>query len=288
VAGCLLKSRTVQQAGDLFGLSPAGATPLPEQEDNLPFLLHPPQPARAAVLLVHGFTATPWEMRALGAALADAGYLAMGIRLPGHGTSPADLAERRYEEWLQEVERGYLSLAQRHQRVYGVGMSTGALLLLALAERHSISGLALLSPFLRLRNRLAPLVRLLRHFKPYQQRNLTDEMAAHYYRERPLNGVYQISRLIRRVRGKLKGISVPTLIFSAQGDETVDPASAHVLFRELGSQHKRHHQFGPEVPHVLATRENPCWQEMLEQTLLFFRELDREKEGETADGQTVS
>ncbi|OHB31445.1 MAG: hypothetical protein A2X84_11770 [Desulfuromonadaceae bacterium GWC2_58_13] len=288
MAGCSLKNMAVQQATELFSSCPPRQFSLQDQPDNQPFLFEPRQPAQAAVLLVHGFTATPWEMRSLGTALAEAGYLSMGICLPGHGTTSADLVNCRYEDWLQEVCRGYLELADRHRQVYGVGMSTGALLLLALAERKPITGLALLSPFLRLRHRMAPLVGVLRFFKRYQHREVPDNLAAHYYKERPLNGIYQIYRLIRNIRSGLQRISTPTLIFSAKGDETVDAASAHDLFRQLGSRQKRFHQFGPEISHVLATRENPRWQETLDQTLMFFRELDREREGETEDGQKVS
>ncbi|WP_432823294.1 alpha/beta hydrolase [Trichloromonas sp.] len=254
-----------------------------DNPENQPFLFEPQQAAHAAVLLVHGFTATPWEMRSFGTALADAGFLALGICLPGHGTTPADLADRRCEEWLQEVNRGYQLLADRQHRVYGVGMSTGALLLLALAEQRPVAGLTLLSPFLRLRHRLAPLVGVLRFFKRYQHRDVSEALAAHYYRERPLNGVYQIYRLIRRIRRSLDRISAPTLIFSARGDQTVDAASAHDLFHRLGSRNKRLHQFGPEVSHVLATRENPRWQETVDQMLMFFRELEQERTSGTAD-----
>lgn len=284
MTACTSKNMAAQHKASPLSACPPRELSLHDDPENHPFLFEPRQPAKAAVLLVHGFTATPWEMRSFGTVLAEAGYLAMGICLPGHGTTPADLADRRCEEWLQEVNRGYRVLAEHHQRVYGIGMSTGALLLLALAEQQPLSGLVLLSPFLRLRHRLAPLVGVLRFFKRYQHREVSVDLAAHYYRERPLNGVYQIYRLIRRIRRGLEQISSPTLIFSARGDQTVDADSAHELFRQLGSRHKQLHQFGPEVSHVLATKENPRWQETLDQTLLFFRKLDQEWEGGTAAG----
>ena len=62
---------------------------------------------------MHGFTATPWEVRPFAEALAESGYVALGVRLPGHGTRPEDLARRRYEEWLAAVEEGYGLLAGR-------------------------------------------------------------------------------------------------------------------------------------------------------------------------------
>jgi carboxylesterase len=257
---------------------------LHDNRDNRPFLLEPHLPVKGAVLLVHGFTATPWEMRDFGEALADAGFLALGICLPGHGTTPSDLVDRRCEEWLAEVERGYQTLAERRLPVYGVGMSTGAMLLLLLASQKPFASLALLSPFLRLRHRLAPLVGLLRYVKRYQYRRLPENLLPYYYPKRPLNGIYQICRLIRKVRRRLGQITTPALIFSADGDRTVDAASARTLFEQLGSPEKTLHQFGREVSHALATKENPHWRETVEETLRFFSERNHPARTAPADG----
>ena len=95
---------------------------------NLPFFTAPPR-ARAAALLVHGFTASPWEMRPVASDLEQRGYACLAVRLPGHGTTPGDLARRRWEEWDAAVTQAFDLLAERFGRVYGVGLSTGALLL---------------------------------------------------------------------------------------------------------------------------------------------------------------
>jgi carboxylesterase len=242
--------------------------------ENLPFLLHPAKPARAGVLLVHGFTASPWEMRLFGEALAAEGYLALGVRLPGHGTTADDLANRPYEEWLAAVDRGYALLAERGLRCYGVGMSTGALLLLTLAVSRPLHGLVLLSPFLKLRHPLAPASGLLRFVKRFQHRELEANLAGFYYDRRPMNGVYQLCRLSRRVRKVVGSLTTPALVVSGAGDRTVEPESARELFRQLGSRHKEYHCFGPEVAHILTTRENPRWRETLRLTLDFLQGLE--------------
>jgi len=248
------------------------------REENLPFLLSPAAAPRGGVILVHGFTASPWEMRLFGEALAEQGYAALGVRLPGHGTSVEDLAGRRYEEWLAAVARGYTLLAREGVPCYGIGMSTGALLLLALAPSTPLAGMVLLSPFLRLRHRLAPAISVLRFFRRFQRHEVKAELADYYYNRRPLNGVYQISRLIRLVRKRLSRVTAPTLMISTQGDQTVDAESSRELFQRLASRRKEYHCFGPDVPHVLATRENPRWQETLALTLAFLRSLEVERE----------
>lgn len=254
---------------------------------NLPFLLTPQCPPRAGILLVHGFSASPREMRGFAERLAAAGYLALGVRLPGHGTTPADLRTRRYEEWLEAVADGERLLAQRTSRVYGVGLSTGAMLLLALAARRPLAGLVLLSPFLRLRHPLAPAAGLLRHLRPYQQRPIAEELAPYYYALRPLAGVHQLMRLVRRVRSELPGLEPPTLAISAEGDQTARVDSAIEMFRRLGSRHKEFHLFGPDVPHVLTTEENPRREETLELILRFLQGIEECYGRDRADGDTV-
>ncbi len=247
------------------------------RKENLPFLLTPSGTVKAGVLLVHGFTATPWEMRRPAEALARAGFLCLAVRLPGHGTTPADLAERRLEEWQEAVDRGYRLLAERTDRVYGVGMSTGALLLLTLAGLRPLCGAVLLSPFLRLRHRLAPAAGLLRYIVRYQVRQLPAELAPHYYDLRPVNGVYQLYRLVRQVRGLLGRITMPTLVINTKGDQTVDPASGAELYRRLGSATKEHHLLGEDVPHILTTDENPRLAETMGLVSDFLDRLERER-----------
>lgn len=231
-------------------------------ERNLPFLLEPDQPSGRGMLLIHGFSATPQEMRPLAESLYRQGDTVFAVRLPGHGTSASDLAERSCEEWLAAVDRGYQLLAKRGLSVIGLGQSTGALLLLKLALSHPLDALVLLSPFLRLRHRLAPFAGLLHRWVPYHKRPLAPEEQPYYYLERPLKGVHQINRLRRQIRLALPRLTLPSLILTTEGDETIAPGTAIDLFHKLGSQHKEFHAFGQEVPHVLTTSGNPCQQEV--------------------------
>ena len=240
------------------------------RDDACPFLLEPEGPPLAGVLLVHGFTATPWEMRSLAEGLAGAGYLALAVRLPGHGTRPEDLAGRNRRDWLAALTTGYRLLQERDLPVFGVGMSTGGLLLGLLASQKPLAALTLLSPFLRLAHPLAPLAGLLRRWHPYQERPLDAEEAKHYYPRRPLAGVAEVQRLARELAPRLPQLTLPVLAIASEGDETVDVASGLSLFQRLGSRHKEYHRFGPEAPHVLTTAENPFRERVLEQVLSFF------------------
>ena len=89
-----------------------------------------------AVLLVHGFTGTPYEMRFLGERLADAGFHSRGVRLPGHGTTTQDLDRTTWEDWARAVEQGFDELLQTFPKVAVVGQSLGGLLALHLASKR--------------------------------------------------------------------------------------------------------------------------------------------------------
>lgn len=244
------------------------------ETDNLPFLSSPPG-AHIAVLLVHGFTATPWEMRPLAEHLADAGIASLAVRLPGHGTSPEDLGGRRWEEWASSVDDGYRLLDRVFPAVYGMGMSTGSLLLLNAALTHPLRGLVLFSPYLGVLHRLAPYAGWLRWLRPYHEKPGGKELYQRYYNRRPVAGIHQINRLIDTVRRQLPQVTCPVLAFNGEGDQTVDIDSGRRLVDLLGGAVKIHMRYGPDVPHVLTGAENPCRQAMFGQATRFVQELEK-------------
>ncbi|TLM68182.1 MAG: alpha/beta fold hydrolase [Deltaproteobacteria bacterium] len=245
-------------------------------EEDLPFATVPAE-ATVAVLLVHGFSATPWEMRPLAADLAKRGFASLAVRLPGHGTTPEDLAGRRWEEWQDTVLRGYDLLAARYHRVYGAGLSTGALLLLALARQRRPAGAVLLSPYLRLRHSLAPIAGWLRFLKPYQHRTVSGSEAGHYYARRPLAGVHQINRLVRELSPRLGEIDLPVLAIHGEGDRTIDIDSGRQLVDRMSSKVKVYERLGPEAPHVLIGTGNPLREAVFDLVGKFLGELESQE-----------
>ncbi len=244
------------------------------EPDNLPFMLCPTG-AKAAALLVHGFTGTPWEMRLLAEHLAEAGIASLAVCLPGHGTSPEDLAGRRWEEWYGAVSEGFQVLSRDFPSIYGMGMSTGCLLLLAMAKDHPpLRGLVLFSPYLRALHRLAPFASILRWVLPYQVKPGGKRPDKHYYNRRPVAGIHQINQLLRTLRRQLPQVNCPVLAFNGEGDEIVDIVSGRQLVDSLGSTVRIHLRYGPDVPHVLTREENPCHQAMFDQTIRFLQELE--------------
>lgn len=104
--------------------------------DPRPFFL--PGQGAAGVLLLHGFTGTPFEMSLLGRALADRGFSVAAPLLAGHGLDVRALAATGWPEWLASAEAALLDLEERLRGapLAVVGLSMGGLLALELCRRH--------------------------------------------------------------------------------------------------------------------------------------------------------
>jgi len=238
--------------------------------ENLPFLLTPEQPNQHGVLLVHGFGATPREMRPLADHLLRERFTVFGVRLPGHGTSPEDLAEQHAEDWLAATERGYQLLLQHQQRISAVGLSTGCLLLLQLSLQYRLDKLVLLSPYLELKHPLAPLAGLFSAFITYHKRQIRPEEQAFYYHKRPLKGIVQLNRLRKQAAQIVQKVTTPTLTITSTGDKTIAPGTAKDLHDQLGSSVKEFHCYDDNAPHVLTSADNPYQSDVFQRTAAFL------------------
>ena len=85
--------------------------------------------------MVHGFTASPTELRTLGDYLHQAGFSIQGVRTAGHGTNLDDLGKCTRRDWYASVEAGYRELSEHCQHIVAIGLSMGALLCCKLHQR---------------------------------------------------------------------------------------------------------------------------------------------------------
>jgi carboxylesterase len=101
--------------------------------ENVEFLF---EGGDSGVLLIHGLTGTPAEMRLLGKGLNRAGFTVHGMQLAGHCGNDDDLLATGWTDWYASVEKAAESLAQRCEHVFVAGLSMGALLSLMLAAQQ--------------------------------------------------------------------------------------------------------------------------------------------------------
>ena len=88
---------------------------------------------RSGVLLIHGLTGTPMEMRLLGKGLNRAGFTVHGMQLAGHCGNVEDLLATGWRDWYASVEQAADELRGKVDHLFVGGLSMGALLALKLA-----------------------------------------------------------------------------------------------------------------------------------------------------------
>lgn len=223
-------------------------------ESGAPYLLAPEGHTRTGVLLVHGFLASPAELSDFGRQLAGPQVTVMGVRLAGHGTSPWDLKQRNWRDWLNSVRRGYRILAAFCDRIVVVGFSMGGALSLRFAAEHpeKLTGVASVSapiayrdrgmafvPLVHNLNKLASWLPSFEGIMPFREND--SEHPDINYRHVPINGLYQMRTLTDNLQNHLPEIDVPTMIIQGNEDPVVEPESGRIIYNKLAVADKALH-----------------------------------------------
>lgn len=213
-------------------------------QDGAPFFLSSSGAIKreTAVLLVHGFLASPAEMRGLGEDIAKLGYKVYGTRLEGHGTSPCDLRQRSWQDWLRSVKRGYEVLSSCSEHVMVIGFSTGgALSLLFAADRPAkLEAVCAIAPPLKFINSNLVFIPLIHHANRLAKWLAAQEGILPYivndsehpdinYRHIPVRALHELRLLVDKMEKNLSRVNASTLLIQGDEDSVVDPKSAALI-----------------------------------------------------------
>ena len=197
------------------------------------------------VMLIHGFTGSPPEMRLVADYLNQRGLTVFGPLLPGHGTDIEDLSKRKWQEWTGYIEKEFTNLKRNCQVVFTGGLSLGSLLSLYLAAHNDeVDGVLAYSPAIKVSDWRASLIPLLKYFMPNLPKDedfVTDPDAlAHNwsYDSLPLHAAHEIMYLSREVRRSLPQVNCPALIVQGVLDPAIAPDCAEIVNDEVGSKVK--------------------------------------------------
>jgi alpha-beta hydrolase superfamily lysophospholipase len=110
------------------------------QDWNRSYVLTPDGPPAGAVVLLHGLTDTPYSLRHVARAYRARGWVAIGIRLPGHGTVPSGLSDVDWEDWSEATRLAVREARRRAPQgpLHLVGFSNGG----ALAMKYALDALS--------------------------------------------------------------------------------------------------------------------------------------------------
>jgi carboxylesterase len=198
------------------------------------------------VLVLHGFTGSPVSMRPLAEAFAAAGFAVELPRLPGHGTSPEDLALTTWEDWLAEAERALGVLQGRASgKVLVAGLSMGGALTLALGTTHpELAGIVAINAPAKgpdgladgLKAMLAEGVEMMESIGGDIADPDADEAS---YDQTPLRPLASMLDAGEGVLSRLGDIRCPTLVITSRQDHVVPPTDSDVIAASVGGPVER-------------------------------------------------
>jgi esterase/lipase/1-acyl-sn-glycerol-3-phosphate acyltransferase len=208
--------------------------------------------SKKGVILVHGYLATPEEIRPLADYLYNKGYNIYGARLRGHGTAPEDLAVRNWEKWYDSVSRAYIIMKNSVKKFAIGGFSTGAdiALLQASNKPGKFLGIVSINCPLKLQNISAKLSSAVVVWNKFLDKihsskgkmefvtNDPENPHINYFRN-PVSGVSELEKLMKRVEERLEYVKEPVLIIQGSDDPIVNPESGREIFEKLGTEKKQ-------------------------------------------------
>ncbi len=91
------------------------------------------------ILLLHGYSDSPYSLRGLGQMLHGEGAHVLGLRIPGHGTAPSGLKQATFEDMATAVRLGMMHLRNQlgDRPLFIIGYSNGG----ALATHYSLAAI---------------------------------------------------------------------------------------------------------------------------------------------------
>ncbi len=222
-------------------------------EDGAPYLLLPKKKAKVGVLLVHGFLASPAELKVFGGQLHKEGFAVMGVRLAGHGTSPWDLHHRYEHEWLNSVQRSYKILAAHVDKVVVVGFSTGAVISLSFVTEKpkKLAGIVSVSAAWGVTDYKTAFVPWMTKLNKLSHTLLGNEGVIPFYMsksERPLvnycqmpvHAINELLKVVNALKKIVSGVTAPLLILQGDKDPVVDPKGGKAIYEAVSSVDKKY------------------------------------------------
>jgi len=221
---------------------------------------------RSGVLLIHGLTGTPMEMKLLGKGLNRAGFTVHGMQLAGHCGNVEDLLATGWHDWYASVEKAADELRSKVDHLFVGGLSMGALLALKLAAERpkqvcgvgvygatfrydgwSIPAVARLSFLLPLFKKLGiGRNRSFMEAPPYGIRDerlraqvstamLGGDSAAAGLPGNPWYSLADMYELAADVRQRLSQVVAPCLVAHASEDDVASVKNAELVMREVSA-----------------------------------------------------
>ncbi|KAB0265196.1 alpha/beta hydrolase [Microvirga brassicacearum] len=214
------------------------------QDWNRTYVVEPQGPPVGAVVFLHGLTDSPYSLRHIARHYRERGFVAVAIRLPGHGTVPGALTDVEWEDWMAATRLAVREARRRtgpSMPLHIVGFSNGG----ALAMKYALDALEddqlakpdrliLISPMIGITSfarfaGLAAMPAVLPAFAKAAWLSILPEFNPFKYNSFPVNGARQSHRLTVSLQERIARASregrldrlPPVLTFQSVLDFTV-------------------------------------------------------------------
>ncbi len=252
------------------------------------------------VVLIHGLTGSPFELKPLARALHRSGYTVRAPCLAGHGTSISDLKLTSWQDWYASVRDACTELSGECRTVAVGGLCMGALLALwhAAEKGEQVTAVAALSTTLFYDGWSLPWYRFLlpisylppiRYFYSYEERppyGVKDERMRQEivtalkngglaYSHFPSHAMHELFKLIRTVKPALPLVTAPTIILHAIEDDVASVRNADYVEQHIGATRIRKVLL-PDTYHMLTLDLQK--KRVAQETVDFFRTVGDESQ----------
>ncbi len=225
-----------------------------ELQMHLPFEYRPQKPNGKGILMIHGFSDSPFNFQDFGRYFADRGYLVRGVLIPGHGTKPEDMLNVTFDDWDRMVEEQTKLMAQEVDELYIAGFSAGGNLAVHEAyENSAVDGMILFAPALAIRTKLYKMVPVVSFFTDWliEPEDRDGGLNRFRYRTVPMQALETFTDSMESAMRRLQGepYTKPVMVFFAENDTIVDSQKLLPMMQEkFTSPYSRFVWYGDHLP----------------------------------------
>jgi len=247
-----------------------------------------------SVLLIHGLTGSPFEMKYLARKLNKTGFTVKGPCLEGHCTTLDHLSKTSWKDWYQSVLESFAEMKKSSDSVSVVGLCMGALLSLHLAHEFGseVTAVSLISTTLFYDGWSLPWFKFLlpiayytpfkslysySETEPYGIKNkalrerivnlMKNDSVA--YTKTPAASMHELFKLIKEVKKELPAITTPALILHSREDDLTSTKNPDYVEKNIGTKIVR--KIILDDSYHMMTIDNQK-DRVAEETITFFRE----------------
>jgi len=194
------------------------------------------------ILLIHGFTGSPAEMKLLGKFLHQHGYTVYAPLLAGHGKTPEEMTKTDEQDWWNSVLEAYHHLRKKgYDKIIAVGLSMGGILSLKLAYTKPLLAVISMASPIYVHDKRIGWARWIKYVKAFQPKEKKEDHIEEYlvsYDRTPITCVASLHKLIKEVKRMIPQITTPIFVMQGKKDETVVYDSANYIYDHVKAKNK--------------------------------------------------